>query len=265
MIKGITIVGAIIVVVVLLSTFFVGCERIDAGHEGISIELYGSSKGVQDVTIVTGMVFYNRLTTEIVEYPTYVQTVDYQPFTINSKDGSQFTVDPTISFNVIPGNSPKLYRKFRKDIGTLSNTALLNYTKDAFRLKMNKFTTDEIVSNREQFESEVQTYLSDVLGEEGISLEQMTSGLTYPPSIVAAVDAKNKAVQEAMRVENELKIAEAEARKVIVQAEAERKANELRQQAITPLLLQQQFIEKWDGKLPVYGQVPQIFMNLQSK
>ena len=28
---------------------------------------------------------------------------------------------------------------------------------------------------------------------------------------------------------------------------------------LTPLLLQQQWIEKWDGKLPVYGQVPMLF------
>lgn len=58
-------------------------------------------------------------------------------------------------------------------------------------------------------------------------------------------------VQEAQRVENELKIAEAEARKKIVAAEAEKQANELRTQALTPAILQQMWIDKWDGKLPV--------------
>jgi hypothetical protein len=28
------------------------------------------------------------------------------------------------------------------------------------------------------------------------------------------------------------------------------------------MLIQQQFIEKWDGKLPVYGQVPQLFKGI---
>lgn len=58
-------------------------------------------------------------------------------------------------------------------------------------------------------------------------------------------------IQDAQRVENEVKKAEAEARKLIVAAEAEKKANELRTQALTPAILQQMWIEKWDGKLPV--------------
>ena len=74
--------------------------------------------------------------------------------------------------------------------------------------------------------------------------------MKYPQTIVDAVNSKNKAVQEAMKVENELRVAEAQAKKLIVQAEAERKANDLKQTSLTPLLIQQHFIEKWDGKLP---------------
>ena len=33
------------------------CERVDAGHEGILVNLYGSDKGVNDVSLVTGMVW----------------------------------------------------------------------------------------------------------------------------------------------------------------------------------------------------------------
>ena len=36
-------------------------------------------------------------------------------------------------------------------------------------------------------------------------------------------------------------------------------ANKLKQQTLTPLLVQQQFIEKWDGKTPLYGNVPTLF------
>ena len=78
-----------------------------------------------------------------------------------------------------------------------------------------------------------------------------------------AVNAKNKAVQEAMKVENELRVAEAQAKKLIVEAESEKKTNEHKQQSLTPLLIQQQFIEKWDGKTPLYGSVPTFFKNVQ--
>lgn len=68
--------------------------------------------------------------------------------------------------------------------------------------------------------------------------------------IVESVNAKNKAIQQAMQVENEVKVAEAQAKKLIVAAEAEKKANELRQQALTPEILEKMWIEKWDGTVP---------------
>lgn len=240
----------------------ISCTRIDAGHEGILIKQYGSGKGVQDVSLVTGRVWYNPFTEDVEQYPTFIKTLDYQPFSVNAKDGSEFNVDPTISFNVTQGNSPKIFRKYRKGIDEVSTTTIFNYVKDAFRLQMNKYTTDEIVSNREKFEDDVQKTLAKVLENEGFHLEQLTSGLKYPQTIVDAVNSKNKAVQEAMRVENELRVAEAQAKKLIVQAEAEKKANELKQQSLTPLLIQQQFIEKWNGSTPLYGSSPTFFKNV---
>jgi hypothetical protein len=54
-----------------------------------------------------------------------------------------------------------------------------------------------------------------------------------------------------------------QARKKIIEAEAEAKANQLRQATLTPLLVQQQFIEKWDGRTPLYGNSPIFFKNTQ--
>ena len=45
-------------------------------------------------------------------------------------------------------------------------------------------------------------------------------------------------------------------------ARAEKEANQLRNQALTPAVLEKMWIEKWDGKLPVYGQVPTIFKDI---
>lgn len=239
------------------------CTRIDAGHEGILIKQYGSSKGVQDVSLVTGRVWYNPWTEDVEQYATFIQTVDYEPFNVNAKDGSEFLVDPTLSYNIVQGNSPQIFRKYRKGLDEVSHSTILNYVKDAFRLQMNKYTTDEIVSNREKFESDVQKTLAKVLEVEGFKLEQLTSGLKYPQTIVDAVNSKNKAVQDAMKVENELRVTEAQAKKLIVQAEAEKRANELKQASLTPMLIQQMFIEKWNGETPLYGNSPVLFQSIK--
>ena len=237
-------------------------ERVDAGHEGIKVNMYGSGKGVDDAVLVTGAVWYNPFTETIYEYPTYVQTVDYEPFTINAQDGSEFTVDPTISLKIIDGKSPAVFKKYRKELTDVIHSTLYNYVKDAFRIQLNQFSTDYIVSHRDSIESAIERYLSTSLNKENFQLEQLTSGLKYPQTIVDAVDAKNKAVQEAMKVQNEVEVAKAEAEKLLVKARAEKEANELRTQALTPQILEQMWIEKWDGKLPVYGQVPTIFKDI---
>jgi regulator of protease activity HflC (stomatin/prohibitin superfamily) len=252
-----------ILILGIISVIFTSCKRIDAGHEGILIKQYGSDKGVQDVTLVTGRVWYNPWTEDVEQYATFIQTVDYDAFNVNAKDGSEFIVDPTLSFYIVQGNSSEIFKKYRKDLEEVAKTTIYNYVKDAFRLQMNKYTTDEIVSNREKFETDVQSSLSSVLEKEGFKLEQLTSGLKYPQTIVEAVNAKNKAVQDAMKVENELRVTEAQAKKLIVQAEAEKKANELKQVSLTPMLIQQQFIEKWDGHTPLYGNSPTLFQNIK--
>lgn len=237
-------------IMLMALTGFTSCERIDAGHEGILVNLYGSDKGVNDVSLVTGIVWYNPFTQNVYEYPTFVQTVDYPPFTINAKDGSEFTVDPTISLKIMDGQAAPIFRKYRKDVPDIINGPLFNHVRDAFRIQLNKFTTDEIVSMRDSIEKAVEKQLIATLTKEGFQLEQLTSGLTYPNTIVEAVNLKNKAIQQAQQAANEVKVAEAQARKLVVAAEAEAEANRLRTQALTPAVLQKAWIDKWDGTVP---------------
>jgi len=46
----------LMIITVLALTTLASCTRIDAGHEGILIKQYGSDKGVQDVSLITGRV-----------------------------------------------------------------------------------------------------------------------------------------------------------------------------------------------------------------
>ena len=254
-----TIIKILCVLTLVLSSC--GYERIDAGYEGIKVNLYGDGKGVDDVSLVTGAVWYNPVTTAVYEYPTFVQTVDYPPFSINAKDGSSFTVDPTISLKIVDGKSPEVFKKYRKeDIVEVINTTLYNYVKNAFRIQLNNYTTDELVSKREEFEKSIEDRLSKELLAENFQLEQMTSGLQYPQTLVNSIDAKNAAIQQALKAENEVKTIEAEALKIKGDAEAE--YNRKISASLSVLIVQQDMIKKWDGKLPTYGQVPTLFKDV---
>jgi len=253
--------------------FFIFSSKVPAGYEAILVDMYGQN-WVKDMPLVTGRVFYNPITKDLVQYPVFVQTKDYDSFTVNAKDGATFTVDPTIGYRIKAGSSPAIYEKYRKDIDDITDVVMLQLVKDAFRLVINKYTTDEMLSKRSDIENDIGNILKETAGADGIIIENLTSGLQYPESIIKSIDAKNQAVQEAQKVENQLRIAEAdakirttkaeaEAKSLLIQARAESEANQLKQKAITPLLIQQQYIEKWDGKLPVYGTTPTLFKTIE--
>lgn len=236
--------------------------RVDAGHEGIKVNLYGDSKGVDDVELVTGAVWFNPITTAVYEYPTFVQTVDYAPFDINAKDGSKFTVDPTININLIPGTAAATFKKYRKPMDEVIHDVLKTHIINAYRVKLNSYTTDELVSKREEFERAVEDYLRDVLLKENFELGEMTSGLKYPESLERSITAKNEAVQNALRIENEVAAIEAEAKKKIAEAngsaealritaDAEAYYNRTVSASLSTNLVNMKALEKWDGKTPV--------------
>jgi len=255
-------------VAVIAGFAIIGLERIDAGHVGIKVNLIGTGKGVDNATEVTGWVFYNRFTTKIVEFPTFVQHKEYkksddgdESFVINSKDGSEFHVSPLLNYSVKREKVPYIFTKYRVELGAIEAGFLKTAVYDAFRVVANSYTADELISNRELFENKVRKNLETHLLPEGFVLAQFTSNLVYPETFKKAIEAKNNAVQSALRAENEVKTAEAQAKikvataagnaqAMLTQARVEAEANTLKQRTLTPLLIQQQYIEKWNGKLP---------------
>ena len=269
-------------VAVVAGFAIIGLERIDAGHVGIKVNLIGTGKGVDNATEVTGWVFYNRFTTKIVEFPTFVQHKEYrkvedsdESFVINSKDGSEFHVSPLLNYSVQREKVPYIFTKYRVELGAIEAGFLKTAVYDAFRVVANSYTADELISNRELFENKVRKNLEGHLLPEGFILAQFTSNLVYPETFKKAIEAKNNAVQSALRAENEVKTAEAQAKikvataagnaqAMLTSAKAEAEANRLKQQTITPMLLQLEWVNKWDGQLPntMLGQGSNTFYGL---
>jgi len=266
-------IGAAVLGFFLLTILFFSCERIDAGHVGVKVNLYGDNKGVSDVTEVTGMVFYNPITHNIYEFPTYIQHKEYSgenAFIVNSKDGSEFHISPIVNYSVKREKVPSIFAKYRRRLSEIEDGFLKTNIYDAFRMTANFYTAEELISNRQLFETKVRATLDASLLPEGFIINQLTSNLVYPETFKKAIEAKNNAVQGALMAENKVKQAEAEAKikvataegnaqAMLTSAKAEAEANRMKQVTLTPLLLQLEYINKWDGKLPVYGTAPILY------
>jgi regulator of protease activity HflC (stomatin/prohibitin superfamily) len=254
----------ILVGILLVLSVFGSCENIDAGNIGIKVNKFGTGRGVSGVTECTGTVFYNPFTTTIYEFPINIRHKEYvadDSFVVNSKDGSEFHVSPIVNYRINPDKATQIFAKYRKDLDGIESGFLKTAVTEAFRIVTNSYTADQLISSREAFDTKVKAVLRKQLQPEGFELDQFTTNLEYPKSFKDAINAKNNAVQKALMAENRVKQAEAEAKikvataqgdaeSTLTRARAEAEANKLKQATLTPLLIQQQWIEAWKGDVP---------------
>lgn len=293
--EKVILVGLAFVLVLFLS--IAGCNRIDAGHVGIKVNLYGTDKGVSDITEVTGMVWYNKWYTAVYEVPTFVQNAVYthddvkgsddnEEFRVTTKDGMIARFDLSMNYLTPDSNVVSIFRKYRKPVGDLEKTVIRTFLRDAFNNVANNYTAEGLYENRAKFETEAQRRAVEALGSEGFVVEQIVilNEIRLPEDVTLRINDKVKAAQITKQKQEEVLQEEADAQKavakqrgisdskiiraradsasLIITSQAETTAYRLKKQELNNLLIQQQFIEKWDGKLPVYGQVPELFRTI---
>ena len=269
----------IAIVVMLVPTFMLRCTRIDSSEVGIKFnKLSLTEQGKLDASTVTGYVFYCPITTDVNTYPTYVQRIDYQPFTVTTKDAATFTMDPTMAYYLNREKASDVFFKYRRPLSDIEQGYMRTVIYDAYRVTANNYTSDELMGSRAKFEGEVRVMLDSTLTKEGFTVTEFTSQITPPESLRKMIDAKNAAIQAALKAENEVKEAEANAKIAVAKAEGEAKAQKIKADAeayynrtiaasLSPMIVQEDWIEKWDGKLPQMqagsNMIPMINFNKQ--
>lgn len=269
-IKG---VQALVICTVLAVVTMSCCTTIDSGSVGIRFKKWSSDPELRGGVMGTckGWVWYNPITQSIYEYPTYIQRKTYNAFDVQTKDASIFNMAPTIAYHIDPDRATDIFVKYRKPLNEIEDGYIHTCIFEAYRTCGNEYTADQLMSNREEFETKVRVRLNRSLLDEGFIVSEFTTQIMPPQSLRDAIDAKNQAVQNALKAENKVKEAEAEAKIAIAKAEGEAKAlriqgdgeayyNRVVAASLNELLVRQDAVEKWDGKLPQYtgGSIPFI-------
>lgn len=274
----------------ILSLTSCGYERIDAGHVGIKVNLYGNDKGVDNVIEVTGAQWYNPVKTKIYETPTFVQNAVWtqdtregsphnEEFRLTTKDGMAVGIDISLNYRVLSDNAVDIFKKYRKPLNEVANTVLRNYTRDGYNTAASYFTAEEMYADRKSFEALADSLVESILQKEGFTVENivLVNAMRLPSSVTKSIESKVEAKQIALKKEMELQQAKADADKKIedargraesmrIEADAQRYAYEQKQRALTPLLVQQQFIEKWNGEYGtgnVFGQGALLYKTIK--
>lgn len=269
--KTIKLLSLSVAIVALLGS----CTRVGVGYVGLKVNQTGDKRGVNPAEYVTGWVFYNPIGSDVVEFPTFMQHVEYDEFKINAHGGSQFDIKPYINYVVDADKADSIYMSFKTtDLDIISTRYIRNAVYQAFTDVTGKYTPDELLKNREQYETDVRVYLKKSLATKGFILQQVTSNLMPPEVLVTAINNKNKADQDAQALQMQVAQSIAQANKDIAKARGDSaseviyasgkaKAIKLLQSQLTPEYVEYIKWTTWDGKMPVYGQAPQMFKEVK--
>jgi regulator of protease activity HflC (stomatin/prohibitin superfamily) len=281
--RWILLVAGVLIGFWFVASFLMSAVRIEAGYTGIEVNLAGSQRGASEIPIRTGWVFYSPLTTQIIEFPTFVQTVKWTRDTseghpineemgFNSKEGMEIFVDVSLSYAIEPTKVPDFYVKYRvSDLELFTHGILRDIVRNSLNEVASTYVVEDIYGEKKaEFLGKVEQQIQAKVANVGVGVQQFGFiGAPRVPSVIAtAITAKAQAIQEAERAKNELATTQAEAAKKIAEAdgdaksevtraEGEANANRIRQTSITPQLLelrrlenQRAYIDKWNGQLP---------------
>jgi regulator of protease activity HflC (stomatin/prohibitin superfamily) len=242
-----------------------GCSlvTVPAGYVGLRVSLYGSSRGVDAQELTTGR-YLEGIGEEIYTFPLFEQTYVWsregdnaarvdESITFQTREGLSVNTDIGANLTIEASKVDQLFQRYRKGIEEIVDGPLRNSIRDYLNQAASTLSVEEVYSTRKVWLIDtVQTQLQREFSPLGINIKKvfLTNTIRLPKEVQEALNAKITATQRAMQRENELRETEARARQRVVEATADAEANRLRQASITPLLIQQQAIEKWDGKLP---------------
>lgn len=241
-------------------------KMISPGYVGVVIDMLGDSKGVESKELHVGM-HWIAPWKNVYQFPIFEQNDtwegDREGFNFQTSEGMAVSADIGITYHLRPESIPLIFQRYRRGMDEITHVFIRNYIRDAINKSASKTRIEDLYSGKESFFEDVEKHVKADLAPIGIELSRiyLIGRFHFPQTVISALNAKIEAMQRAQQRENELREAEAEAKKqiakaegqarcAIVQAESESKANYLLSQSVTPELIQWQAVQKWDGQLP---------------
>lgn len=256
----------LIVIAITCSLSLAGCSKVPAGYRGVKVNLYGNEKGVSEESVGVGRYFLGW-TQELYLFPTFLQNyswTDSESISMQTSEGLSISTGAGITYSIAPDNAVKVFQKYRLGIEEITNTFMHNQVRDAMNEVASTMPIDGIYgSKKEEFIRKVNEIVKKQSKKNGIDVDKiyLVGSFNLPPAVVSSINAKIQATQNAMKVENEVQTARAEAQKTIVDAEAraqqiiinaesQAKANKILADSLTAEFVQYQAVLKWNGALP---------------
>jgi len=264
----------IIVLVIFVAAFF---NRIKPGEVGIVVDLFGTSRGVENKELTVGIHFIPPWK-EVYEFPIFEQNhqwIGEEGFIFQTSEGLSVHADIGINFNLEPNKVHELFSKYRRGMKEITHLFIKNTIRDSINKLASKMKIEDLYGEKkEEFFEAVHKSVQEELKPIGFNISHIfiIGKFGVPDVVMTALNLKIEATQRAQQRENELRESEAQAKKemakaegvgkslviaakaeaesLIIEATSKANANNMLSRSLTSDLLKWQAINRWDGKLP---------------
>jgi len=218
---------AVLVVVLGLAG---SCKIADSAEVALVVDQIGTNKGVPNIEMASGFIFYFPPTQDVFMYPTSVQhkvwTADSnedspidEHIDVTSADGATFGLDVSINLQLQRARASELFIKYRVDMEDLINSRVRTIVRKELLDNAVSFASDSLLQHRNIYEGNVTKSLTASLEKEGFTLNNIAIlKMQLPASYKAAIERKIAVLQETATIISQTKQAEQTALKKVALA-----------------------------------------------
>jgi hypothetical protein len=247
----------------LVLVFAVGmtsCERVAPNYYGVLMENYGKN-GKDDYSKQQGRVSTMSPGTELFQVPAWEQRGQFtddegqdRVLQVKAADNTAFTSKPLYSYKVMENRVVDVvFQNSRLGSGDDFMTALQDNVLepriyDIIKEASRSYTTEQLMANGGslKFEQYVQDIVTKEFEKSGLQLVSFSLNLDFSNKVKAKIDSRNEVNTNISVLDQQ--IAEQKKRNELEALKTEQ--NKIRSAGITPQILQEQAIRKWNGELP---------------
>jgi regulator of protease activity HflC (stomatin/prohibitin superfamily) len=233
----------VIAIVVLAKT---SIAIVSAGERGLLIQL-GKVQGVFE----PGLHFKLPFIQDVIKMDVRTQKSEVHVGAA-SKDLQSIESVVALNYHIDPSKVDLLYQ----DIGTEYVARIIDPAiQESVKATTAQFTAEELITKRPFVKDDIKTKLIDRLSKSFIIIDDFSIvDFQFSDAFNAAIEAKQTAVQEALKAENDLKRIQIEAQQKIETAKADAESIRIQGEALKENqgLVQLKLAEKWNGVMPLY-------------
>ncbi len=274
------------IILMLVASIYSSFTIIQPGNVGVVFNRWTGELGTKGQGVAWRIPWVTQVQSYPVALRTYTMVARSSEGTVQgddsvdlpTKEGQHIRQDISVTYNTGSDRAADVFRSFRgADIKDIEDHFIRRTIITVAQNAAGQMSLTDLISNqRGTLQERITQDLQHEMNKMGFVVDKVNLGASHlPDAIEKQMQQKMAAQQQAQQADYEFqrqqtlakaKVAEAqgEADSTLVKAEAQAKANKLLQESLTPLLIQNKAIERWNGSLPQFtggGALP--FLNLK--